>query len=51
VFNSDLNRDFDAHLAQLSVLYEDLRIETFSMNGGRVAELDAVESSDEDRGK
>jgi len=48
VFNSDLRRAFDAHLAQLSVLYEDLRIELFSMNGSRDAALDAVESLDEE---
>jgi hypothetical protein len=48
VFNSDNPRDFDAHVAQLAVLYEDLRIELFSMRGPRVAELDTVESSDED---
>jgi hypothetical protein len=48
VFNSGLNRDFDAHLAQLSVLYEDLRIELFSMFGPRVKDVDVLETLDED---
>ncbi len=45
VFRSDLSRDFDAHLAQLCVLYEDLRIEVSGASSRSLPRLDVLDSS------
>ena len=45
VFRSDLSRDFDAHLAQLCVLYEDLRIEVSALTAKRLPRLDVLDPS------
>jgi hypothetical protein len=47
VFNFDRVRDFDIHLAQLCVLYEDLRIETAAIWQRSMPELDVLDPANE----
>ena len=50
VFRSDLGLDFDAHLVQLCVLYEDLRIELSALTARSMAVLDVLDPWSEHKG-
>jgi hypothetical protein len=50
VFRAESGGDFDAHLAQLCVLYEDLRIELLAITIRSMAHLDVLDPAAEHRG-
>jgi len=47
VFNSDSHRLLDAHIAQLCVLYEDLRIEVSALREESMPSLDVLDPAEE----